>query len=215
MGADSVNKKTFFAMFQRFWDKVFKSSTIARNSFIKTGLIPLNPETVLSKMKEYKQLQKKTRRQARTPTPPTSPVRQSSPILPSSPSAFSTRRPCTPPSENWANWATPLTIRTRKKGVTYVKERLEAAVHGVPITPSVLRVQEKVEGTAERSMLSGALAMQRIYDLNLAAVERQKRGERSNNKIMQKYGEIYVYQGRADIEADDEDEAKVINMRNA
>jgi hypothetical protein len=93
-----------------------------------------------------------------------------------------------------------------------MKEWLEVVVHGVPITTSVLQVQEKVEGTAE---LSGTLATQRIYDLNLVAVEQQKRDKRSNNKIVQNYGEIDVYQGRADIETDDEGEAKVINIRNA
>ena len=93
-----------------------------------------------------------------------------------------------------------------------MKEWLEVVVHGVPITPSVLQVQEKVECTAE---LSGTLATQKIYDLNLVAVEQQKRDKRSNNKIVQNYGEIDVYQGRADIETDDEGEAKVINIRNA
>jgi hypothetical protein len=96
-----------------------------------------------------------------------------------------------------------------------VKERIEAAINGTPITPSVKRVQEKVEGAAERSILSGALAKQRVYDLSLAAQEREKRDNKDNGKIVQKYGEIYVYQGRADIIADDEDEAKVVNMRNA
>ena len=51
MGAETMDKKAFFAMFQRFWDKVFDSRSLARNSFKKTGLIPLNPELVLSKMK--------------------------------------------------------------------------------------------------------------------------------------------------------------------
>ena len=88
-------------------------------------------------------------------------------------------------------------------------------MNGTPITPSVLRVQEKVEGAAERSMLSGALAKQRVHDLSIAEQEREKRKDKDNNKIVQKYGEIYVYQGRADILADDEDEAKVVNMRNA
>lgn len=54
MGTETMDKKAFFAIFQRFWDKVFNSRTIARNSFKKTGLIPLEPEVVLSKMKEYK-----------------------------------------------------------------------------------------------------------------------------------------------------------------
>jgi len=96
-----------------------------------------------------------------------------------------------------------------------VKERIEAAINGTPITPSVKRVQEKVEGAAERSILSGALAKQRVYDLSLAAQEREKRDNKDNGKIVQKYGEIYVYQGRADIIADDKDEAKVVNIRNA
>jgi hypothetical protein len=147
-------------------------------------------------MKEYKQLQKQEKRQARTLTPPTSPVRQSSPILPSSPLAFATpppRTPTPPSTTDWASWNTPLTIRTRKKGVIYVKERIEAAMNGTPITPSVRRVQDKIEGAAERLMLSSALAKQRVYDLGIAEQERQKRDDKDNNKIVQKYGEIYVY----------------------
>ena len=169
MGVESVDKKAFFAMFQRFWDKVFNSETIARNSFVKTGLIPLNPETVLSKMKEYKQLQKKTKQRACTLTPSTSPVRQSSPILPSSPFAFSTPPTRTPPpAEDWANWATLLTIRIRKKGVIYVRERIEAVMNSILITLSVKCVQKKVKGAAEWLILSGALAKQRVHDLSLA-----------------------------------------------
>jgi hypothetical protein len=99
--------------------------------------------------------------------------------------------------------------------VEYIKARIEAAIEGIPIIPSVKRVQEKVEGAAERSILSGALAKQKVYDLSLAAQEREKRDGRDNGRIVQKYGEIYVYQGRADITADDEDEAKVVNMQIA
>src|ERR1035438_10155179 len=92
---------------------------------------------------------------------------------------------------------------------------MEAAISGIPITPSVLHVQEKIESTAERSMLSGALAKQRVYDLSIAEAEREKRKDKDNSKIVQKYGEIYVYQGRADIEADNKDKEEVVNMRNA
>jgi hypothetical protein len=95
-----------------------------------------------------------------------------------------------------------------------VKERIEAALSGTLITPSVKRVQDKIEGAAEWSILSGALAKQRVHDLSLAEQEREKRNVPDNNRIIQKYGEIYVYQGRADILADDEDQAKVVNMRN-
>jgi hypothetical protein len=45
----------FFAIFQRFWDKVFRSRRMAISSFEKTGLIPLNPLRVLYKIKEYKE----------------------------------------------------------------------------------------------------------------------------------------------------------------
>ena len=49
-----------------------------------------------------------------------------------------------------------------------MRERIEAAINGIPITPSVKRIQEKVKGAAERLILSGALAKQRVYDLSLA-----------------------------------------------
>jgi hypothetical protein len=87
-------------------------------------------------------------------------------------------------------------------------------MNGIPITPSVLRVQEKVEAASERSILAGALARQRVLDLGLAEKERLARKEGAG-KIVQKYGEITVEQGRKDIEADDEDEARVVNMRHA
>ena len=204
--ATEISKVDFFAVFQTFWDKVFKSHRIAVNSFKKTGLIPLNPLIVLEKMKENKDLLK----QLRTSTPP---PRQSSPILSSSP-GFATLPSHTPlQADDWTNWPTPLTLRTRNKGVNYIKERTIAAINGTPITPTVVRVQDKVEMASQRSMLSGALAKQRVYDLGLAESIRQKRKE-GGGKVVQKYGEIYTYQARRDIEADEEDEQRVVNMRN-
>ena len=197
---------------------MFRSGTIARNSFRKTRLIPVDPEIVLTKMKEYKQLQKQEKRAARTPTPPTSPVRQSSLVLPSSPPAFATPPPRTrtpPPPDNWASWDTPLTIRTRRKGLAYVAQRIDDAINGTPLTPSVKRVHDKVERAAERLIISGGLTKQRVHDLSIIEQERERRNDKDNNKIVQKYGEIYVYQGREDIRANDEDAAKIINMRNA
>ena len=75
-------------------------------------------------------------------------------------------------------------------------------MNGIPITPSVKYVQEKVEGASERSILSGALAKQRVHNLSLAEQGWEKRNDRDNGRIVQKYGEIYLYQGRADIAAD-------------
>jgi hypothetical protein len=71
-----------------------------------------------------------------------------------------------------------------------------------------------VEGASERSILSSALAKHRVHDLSVAEAEREKRKDKDNNKIFQKYGEIYVHQGRTDIEEDDADDLRVINMRN-
>ena len=66
---------------------------------------------------------------------------------------------------------------------------------------------------SQKSMLFGALAKQRVYDLGLAESIRQKRKE-GGGKVVQKYGEIYTYQARRDIETDEEDEQRVVNMRN-
>ena len=99
-------------------------------------------------MKEYHKILKESR--LRTPTP----SRQSS-LLPSSSPAFATPPPQTP---NWNEYSTPLTLRTRKQGFDYVKERNIAAMEGVtPITPSVIRVADKVKNASQRSMLAGAL----------------------------------------------------------
>jgi hypothetical protein len=51
--------------------------------------------------------------------------------------------------------------------------------------------------------------------LSIIEQERERRNDKDNNKIVQKYREIYVYQGREDIRADDKDAAKIVNMRNA
>jgi hypothetical protein len=95
-----------------------------------------------------------------------------------------------------------------------MKERIEAAMEGVSIIPFVKHVQEKIEGAVEWLILSGAFAKQRVHDLSIAEQERSVCNDPDNHKIVQKYGEIYVYQGRADIAADDEEEAEVINMYN-
>jgi hypothetical protein len=40
-------------------------------------------------------------------------------------------------------------------------------------------------------MLSKALAKQRVHDLSLAAQEQEKRDNKDNRRIVQKYSEIY------------------------
>jgi len=153
-------------------------------------------------MKEYHTLH------TRPKTPP--PILRSSPLLPSSsPPAFNT-----PPLQaGWSQFNTPLTMRTRKSGVEYIKKRhFESIEQGVPLTPSVVRVAEKVEKASETSMLRGALSTHRLLDLSDAEVARKRRKEESG-KVVQKYGEIRVYHARKQIEAEEEEENRVVNMR--
>ena len=127
--------------------------------------------------------------------------------------------PSTPPSQrhifeyDWNGWPTPIDMPSRKEGYDYVQRRLELALEGEPITPSVRRVTEKLEISAQRSMLKGALATQHIQDLNLASQARQK--SKDGRKIVQKYGEIYGRHALRQIEDDRRDELCVVNMRDA
>ncbi|RFU29016.1 hypothetical protein B7463_g7312, partial [Scytalidium lignicola] len=62
-------------------------------------------------------------------------------------------------------------------------------------------------------MLQGALSTQRVFDLSLATERRKIQPD--GNKIVQKYGEIYGRQALRQIEDDREEEARVVNMREA
>jgi hypothetical protein len=144
-GATEISKVDFFSFFQQFHDRTFKNPKIYQSAFRKTRLIPFNPLVVLEKMKEYQALQ--------MPEPVVE--TPSSPLLSSS--VGFTTPPLTP--TNWNLYTTPLTMRSRKKGLKYIHSRTVSAIDGdIPITPSVLRVQDKVSQALERSMLAGALA---------------------------------------------------------
>jgi hypothetical protein len=112
-GAREISRVDFFAFFQRFHDKTFKNPRIHKSAFRKTGLIPYNPILVLSKMKEYYTLYTR---------PQTLPVIPQSSLLllpSSSPPVFNT-----PPLQaSWSQFNTPLTMRTLKLGVEYLKKR--------------------------------------------------------------------------------------------
>ena len=100
-----------------------------------------------------------------------------------------------PPSySNWNLFETPLTMRSQKKGLEYVHSRTVSAMEGdIPITPLVLRVQDKVSQASERSMLARALSTNRVHDLTIAEAARKERKEASD-KVVQKYSEIYGHQ---------------------
>jgi hypothetical protein len=61
-------------------------------------------------------------------------------------------------------------------------------------------------------MLQGALSTYRLLDLGNVEVARKRRKEESG-KVVQKYGEIRVYYTRKQIEAEEEEENRVVNMR--
>jgi hypothetical protein len=66
---------------------------------------------------------------------------------PSSPLLSSSVGFTTPPPSytNWNLFETPLTMRSQKKGLEYVRSRTVSAMEGdILITPLVLRVQDKV-----------------------------------------------------------------------
>ena len=104
----------------------------------------------------------------------------SSPLLSSS-IGFATL-PSTP--TNWNLYSTPLTMRSRKRGLEYVRSWTISAIDSdIPITPSVLRVQDKVAQASERSMLARALATNRVHDLSIAEAARKERKEASSKVV--------------------------------
>jgi hypothetical protein len=115
----------------------------------------------------------------------------------------------TPPPPPWHEFNTPITNTGRRKGVDYIKLRMLAGT----ITPTVIRVQEKVEKAADRMILRGQLSTELLAANKAKEEERSQRND-APNKIVQKYGEIYSHQARRQIAIDKEDEQRVINMRN-
>jgi len=90
-----------------------KLSTI-QSSFRKTGLIPLDPTPVLKKLKLYQGRQNIESDHSKESESDESSEGFATPPPP----------PRTPtPPLSWVEWPTPLTLRTRKKGVDYVRER--------------------------------------------------------------------------------------------
>ena len=84
-------------------------------------------------------------------------------------------------------------------------ERLKAG----NITPTVIRVQEKVSKSADRMVLIGQLSTEHLRATQSREKARKERND-APNRVIQKYGEIYGHQARRQIA---EAEEEVINMR--
>ena len=79
------------------------------------------------------------------------------------------------------------------------------------ITPTVLRVQDKVVKASDRMVTAGQLSTE--Y-LRVTQAREKARKERNNDgRVVQKYGEIYGSAARRQIAEDEEEEREVINMR--
>jgi hypothetical protein len=75
-------------------------------------------------------------------------------------------------------------MRSQKKGLEYVCSRTVLAINGdIPITPSVLRVQDKVSQASEQSMLARALSTNKVHDLSIAEAARKERKEASSKIV--------------------------------
>jgi hypothetical protein len=185
-GATEITKTDFFSLFNKFSSRTFTPKLCA-SSFTKTGLIPLNPVIVLDKMKEYGGIQEQEQVE----------------LFNDSSEGFAT-----PPPQPWHEFSTPITNTQRRRGSEYVMERLQSG----DITPTVLRVQDKVARASDRMVLAGQLSIEYLRAIQAHEQARKERNQGSN-KVVQKYGEIYGYQARRQIAMDEDDEKEVVNMR--
>jgi hypothetical protein len=185
-GATEITKTDFFSMFNTFSTKTF-TPQLCKAAFRKTGLIPYNPSIVLDKMKEFGGIQE---------------AQESSSDDDSEP-AFAT-----PPLRPWKEFKTPITNTERRRGSDYVTVRLKAG----DVTPTLIRVQEKVSKSADQMVLSGQLSKEHLIAIQAREKARKERNGEPN-KVVQKYGEIYGFQARRQIAEDEEEEREVINMR--
>ena len=112
MGAKDISKVDFFRQFQQFYNRTL-STKLCYSAFAKTGLIPLNPDIVIVELLKYQ-----------TNQGTAEPVLESE----SESEGFATPPPTTPPPLNWMEWPTPLTLRTRQKGVDYIQDRQSKAI---------------------------------------------------------------------------------------
>jgi len=183
--AKAITKTDFFSIFQTFSNRTF-TPVLCQSAFRKAGLIPYDPSVVLSKMKDYGGQQ----------------GRERSCSIDSSDAGFAT-----PPPPPWHEFTTPVTNTGRRRGAQYVVGRLQTG----QITPTVIRVQEKVEKAADKMILAGQLSTEL---LSVDNAKQKAREERNNapNKIVQKYGEIYGNVARRQIAADELAEDMVVNM---
>jgi hypothetical protein len=122
-GATEISKVDFFAIFNKFSSKSF-TSAICKASFKKTGLIPFNPNIVLSKMKRFGGIQNEDNDES----------------IDDESFGFAT-----PPRPPWTEFTTPITNTGRRRGSLYMRDRI--LVGNIILT--AIRMIEKVEKAAD------------------------------------------------------------------
>ncbi|KAG7402744.1 hypothetical protein Forpe1208_v017043 [Fusarium oxysporum f. sp. rapae] len=110
--------------------------------------------------------------------------------------------PSTPPTVIWNNVNTPqLNLRQIKQYEGYVALRIESSISsGVPLTPSVLHVNEKVRKAHTTLALNGITATQEMRRLKEKSLRRSERDE--GTIIIANYGPITVYDARLRVAKD-------------
>ncbi|RYC79089.1 hypothetical protein BFJ63_vAg18033 [Fusarium oxysporum f. sp. narcissi] len=110
--------------------------------------------------------------------------------------------PSTPPTVIWNNINTPqLNLRQIKQYEGYVALRIECSISsGVPLTPSVLHVNEKVRKAHTTLALNGITATQEMRRLKEKSLRRSERDE--GTIIIANYGPITVYDARLRVAKD-------------
>jgi hypothetical protein len=159
-GLTEMSKTEFFAIFQEFSDRTFASNRI-QSAFRKTGLVPYNPSIVLDKIKDFGGIQEVESEKSSEEEEP----------------AFAT-----PPPPPWTEFRTPITNTQRRRGSEYIQSRVRS---GLPFTPVVIRVMEKVEKGTDQLVISGQLA-QELLRANNAYAEKRKERKEGSNKVVQK-----------------------------
>ncbi|GKU08895.1 unnamed protein product, partial [Fusarium langsethiae] len=194
-GATDFNKANFMFHLQEIRRKATKKSTII-SSWVKTGIYPLNPSVVLDRMVNplsSLSLEVAERDLPGYITPGCSSNHSSDDNddsaceevgVSSQEVHHSTRRDegilmmsSTPPRVIWNDVNTPeLNLRQIKQYEGYVALRIECSISsGMPLTPSVLHVHNKVRKAHTTLALNGITATQEMHRLKEKSLRRQER----------------------------------------
>lgn len=200
-GAVDFGKADFLAHLQEARNRTFQQSIILK-AWEKCGIFPYNPSIVLDQLQDP--LSSLTAGVSLEKLP--GHIREGTPASDCSLLSIRLLGPQTPPSQRqnaWNNVETPpLRLRTIERYSDYVRLRLEvSASSGVPITPSVTHVYEKLRKANVTLSLNGIAASQEMHRLKEKALRRERLQE--GTSIICKYGPIRVSDARLRVARDE------------